>query len=1127
MPSSGISPIKDYMHEENDSIDDQAFQIDSVATDSNSIAGSVGRFKCPHPDCDKSFTRQEHLSRHKLNHWPKEIFRCSFVFPNTGLACNRTFVRKDLLVRHEKRHSKLGGRLQNHPIAGTGASASTGSYKIRRHSTAPISRTSPITTAGSAASGVLIPNVVSHQQQQQQQYIDYPQYHTVYRSPAVADAEAISAPSASTQGPYPAPIQQHNHQQIGNNNSSNLVPNTNDSRSKNSSNPNANQFFGWLFENGNNSHGNANVNNGNFNNQQNGHEASVTSNPPVPLMTPGSIQTAPLGAPNLSTSTQFNGSNSNQGYGLAQGAKPPIQQLPQVQYPPPQHQSQPVNQAPVLDSIPSSASATKMQDLFSIDFLSSDPLQTLMEELSAPAMVSQDSVSNKSPVGSVSPVNSDTTMRAVQKFEDSRRGSVKDNLMQQKSNIVDMQRQSSGAYGVDKSYIEPKKQSQNYKQKVRSSMKMVPSFFHSDPKTKYDISGKKHEEILEIINELRVVSVDDIKKSLRSFWLNFNSQNGLLHKPSFHIDEQPPILVLSLIMVGASFLGSHYREIISDIICLPLRWIIFSHVDFQPPSKTYIIQSLLLLEGYEKTSSNRYLHERSYLHHGTTIQLLRRTPSLGGHPLRLKTEEEPSRLQDPQEVYRRWIDFEMLKRVAFYAFYMDTTHAVVFGYLNLFINCNHMQLTLPCPDLVWESYDLSYEILLEYGFGRDSGTTFLSALKELIREIIETLRNAGNPSSKINAYKLKKWNIRSVFGKKILLAGIISIMFQCQESSDGDLFSTTIKCSLGLEDDGVSGQDIFSFAINYWLFQIQGSCTEPEDCFISSEDMSDTRKVSAMPKEDIEMSETEQKDDLNLLSADNNSTCKIPEYHMAQIILRIFHYDYYIYCGAPWRMNVITGNEEYNLVSRRIFQFATDPKCGGVAMIYAYQFVFQMFIDEKTLKLTKKPYNVNSDYCITRPNTLALVALLIWSYNFALYGAEVQIWENGDTESAADESTSSEEQCPENSPKENATTLRNRQVKENYTPMESFEVYLVRMYGCLNVDKSSDVIRYHNDVLAKADLLHRIPGKNHLCGMMQFMKGIFDNSYWDLGREFAKLFDNCLERSMGKSSPTCENMYKV
>ncbi|CAI5023743.1 ATV_HP_G0008360.mRNA.1.CDS.1 [Saccharomyces cerevisiae] len=123
-------------------------------------------------------------------------------------------------------------------------------------------------------------------------------------------------------------------------------------------------------------------------------------------------------------------------------------------------------------------------------------------------------------------------------------------------------------------------------------------------------------------------------------------------------------------MTGASFLGSEYREQISDPICGPLRWIIFSHADFQPPSKTYIIQSLLLVEGYEKTSTNRYLHERSFLHHGTTIQLLRRTPSLGGHPLMVKTGKTSGEnsIQDPQEVYKRWIDFEMLKRVTFYAF---------------------------------------------------------------------------------------------------------------------------------------------------------------------------------------------------------------------------------------------------------------------------------------------------------------------------------------------------------------------------------------------------------------------------------------------------------------------------
>lgn len=77
----------------------------------NSSSSPAERFRCPHPECNKTFSRQEHLSRHKLNHWPKEIYVCSYVLPTTNAPCNKTFVRKDLLIRHEKRHSKVKNRL--------------------------------------------------------------------------------------------------------------------------------------------------------------------------------------------------------------------------------------------------------------------------------------------------------------------------------------------------------------------------------------------------------------------------------------------------------------------------------------------------------------------------------------------------------------------------------------------------------------------------------------------------------------------------------------------------------------------------------------------------------------------------------------------------------------------------------------------------------------------------------------------------------------------------------------------------------------------------------------------------------------------------------------------------------
>ncbi|CAI4036891.1 hypothetical protein SMKI_16G1880 [Saccharomyces mikatae IFO 1815] len=1101
----------------------------------NSISSPAERFRCPHPECNKTFSRQEHLSRHKLNHWPKEIYVCSFVHPTTNAPCNKTFVRKDLLIRHEKRHSKVKNRLTRT----NKEQVSTLNQELSKNlpynpNELPIAVQNGTSTMNS--NSVNLPSV-THESKfrpfiQQPQQLQQPQQSQQMQQ--MQQIQQLQFPQ-QLRAPLQQPILQ---QQMHTQQSSPNFPSY-DTRIRNNG-QNGNQFFNLIFDNRTSANGfevDASNNNSSSNNQNLNINPNVQQRYQDRTSTNSSYQQPIQSFPQDRQQEQY-----------FQQQKLTEQQQQQQPLPP---------QNPFTDQLTSSSSGANlsiMQDLFSTNFLNSDPLQSFMQELSeAPQVSIDDTFADKTTVpANEKPFQQDERFqnppvmfelqqdnvkipKAQPKFNDNPSTSVKDNLSSQKLNINKLKRRSSKDLGVESNF------SLNYKEQLRHSMKSVPSFFHPHPLTKYKISKEKCQELFAFVPELRYVSIESIHKSLKSFWLNFHPQYGLIHKPSFHVDKQPAILNLALIMTGASFLGSEYREQISDPICGPLRWIIFSHADFQPPSKTYIIQSLLLVEGYEKTSTNRYLHERSFLHHGTTIQLLRRTPSLGGHPLMVKTgtNSGESSIQDPQEVYKRWIDFEMLKRIAFYAFYMDTTHAVVFGYWNLFINSNQIQLTLPCPDQVWESYDLSYETLMEHGYGstkRDENNTFLSALMQLMKNVIQILRNnnmqrnKGNNDDKgdssIGFENTTKWNIQSLFGKKILLAGIISILFQCQEEFNGDYFITNFRG--GITDHlGLSWKDILSFAMNYWLHEIQKSCTDLKLCRINTP----CEEASTERESDQDNGDCENDENLDLLSADNPSNCKIPVIHISQIVLRILHHDYYIYAGAPWRMNVPIGRDEYDMISQRILQFAKDPYNGGVAVIYAFQFLFEMFIiKENNLPTIVENYNVNSDPVITRPYAIALTSLLIWSCNFALHGCEVSIWDNTD-----DPNEESLQPSDSNSPStigsssNNGATIANNNLKEknNYIPMESFEVYLLRMYQNLYVDSSLDVVSFQNEIWAKASLLQHISNTHFLCGMMQFMRDTFNKSYWDLGREFGKLFDNCLERSLGKTSPTCHNMFDV
>ena len=1206
-------------------------QPSSTPSDAMTADGeSTERYECPHPDCTKSFSRQEHLGRHKLNHWPKEIFSCTYVFPVTGAPCGKTFVRKDLLVRHEKRHGKVRNRLTSVAMPTADPAA-------------PMTDV-PTPVAVATTPEALMPGGKPKGVRKKRTKAARKSSSAVTLREAFADSPVPMAQSVPPQEQQQQQLPQQLPQQMP----QAFYANSNHGSSSN--------FFDWLWAPDSKMKG-----------------GSVLTVPPhlqpqqMQQNTPQQMQQPMFQMnmdqmPSQQQTPLFDSMPAQMDVppsGPQNGAPSQQQHAPM----PPQQQQQQMQgqQAPM----------PQQQDLFSVDFFNPDPLQHFMRELnssmfpfSAQNQNSQQEAQQRPPQGNAnddispnsapmepmmniqqfrpeansqipgaeqpvastssagpplgSPPLSDSRKSSVLdpardntkvvpqaklRYYDTRGVGVVDNLFTQKSNVHEMTRQTSspdsnstitaapsvpggngGVPTTNPSTNAPQdiptidETMMSYKEQLKSSLRAIPSLFSPDPRTKYELSASKCEALFAHIPEIKDVPLDILQMTLKSFWRNFQVKYGLLHKPSFRVNSEPDILILALIMTGAGYLGPKYRQTIADPICGPLRWMIFSHPDFQPPSHTYIIQALLLLENYEKSCTNRYLHERSYLHHGTTIQLLRRTPSLGGHPLRDKKRsgrtDEETRFDDfisedkIKNVITRWVEFESLKRVAFFAFYMDVTHAVIFGYMNLFISFKQIHLDLPCPDELWESYDLSFEKLTEFGFfgdntGKANNVTFLAALKCLIRDVLKKLNNrnvptfqsgagAGASSASSELNMLFGDSDQSVFGKKILLAGILSMMYQCQEEAFDPLIGVGafIK-GVGEESTKtMTWREVMSFAINYWLSEVQHSCCKLSQCVISDNPVDEDDVFLDNPLMQV--------CDWNYNSRD----CKLPVYHMAQVILRIFHHDYYIFAGVPWRMNVRVGEAEYQSVYQKILNFARDKYNGGVTMVYAFQFLFQMFIrvDEQdpSVVTVDHSYDINTDIYMTRPNTVALTTLLIWSLNFVLYGPEATIWDNDDgsarspvngsaaaaaaaaaaanaaaatagtnNSSAQNPRRSISSYASDSDPQNLIRHEYNQKAKAAYTPLESFDAYLIRMYGLLHIDDSQDVISFQNEVFHKANLLGTIPHKQNLCGLLTHVIGIFAKSYWDLGKEFERLLENCLERSLGKTSHTCYNMYDV
>ena len=594
---------------------------------------------------------------------------------------------------------------------------------------------------------------------------------------------------------------------------------------------------------------------------------------------------------------------------------------------------------------------------------------------------------------------------------------------------------------------------------------LSPNFPNSDSQTRFD------DEILSNLANC-IPSVQDhpdfvaqkLEWFLEVYWLVYHRQYPILHRPSFSSRDTPILLLLSMIMMGASLskrtIATENIQLVdpdglSNIIANPLRWLLFASEQAKPPCKSWVIQSLVILETYEITSSSRCLHERACIYNGAKIQLLRRSPILGGDPLK-EVDSDTSRSKD---LWSNWIESESMKRVALMSFYIDSVHAIVFGHpLNLF--ANQINLSLPCPDDIWEYNNVDREKASQ---SVAQTPLFCDALKILLQK--------------------EKLNV-GPFSMQILLAGLINLLLQIEQN-------ISQWSSFGWQSIQNNWRTSISSAIDFWKTQLPSrNC-----CSASSSSYSPYLIATVDPS-------------IQPSLATDNTRCNCPVYHAAQISMRMAHYDYIVFAGAPRRMNVPILSKDYEAVRLRIGKWATSHM-GRLCVINSIILLCEVLLSpENHMEAVSYLYEPDRDPFIYRPNTVVSAVLSLWAYAFHLFG-------------------------PESSFRSAGSTI---QISEGCFPaMEDAPTYLSRIRSelkCLSGRGFSelnqlDANEYSEALSLYAEDLPNVKNLKNMVGLLSSLKKGYDKCYWSVGREYAKLLGNCIQRSLGSEVLSCHDMYDV
>lgn len=638
-------------------------------------------------------------------------------------------------------------------------------------------------------------------------------------------------------------------------------------------------------------------------------------------------------------------------------------------------------------------------------------------------------------------------------------------------------------------------------------------------------------------------SRDRLSFYLYSYWEIFHPKFPILHKPSFDTKTVEPLLLLAMIIVGCLYAATteeysavfkHCPEFkLAMLIAVPLRFTLFQHEDFRSPVRVWILQTLNLLEWCEKNCLQRLMHERAHIHHGTTVQLLRRSPFLGGNPTVANkevtsasdtntsageedgamTEDLDEAARSDQNLFNKWVESESMKRVTFMTFYLDIIDYIKFRH-NPQIPFFQLQLlNLPCEeDALWASHDICGSFKktirrqkkLQKANSQNLGVrnlknpnqikpgmNFLSALKRVMRQT-----GKERTRSKV-----------SFFTKLILFGGIVSIMHLMQQTELQNSFSQIMSSERQVTNRNQKWKEILTMVLDDYDHEIYaGESGLTRDSFFNV----------------------------------NRWQCRYPMYHLAQIIgmSDINHYDIAIFGGSPGNMSVDATSKDLFIVQKKLNSMwlrslpAMKKNVGDLinykCVVHCYWLLWSLMLaplskDGVPATGQSLTYDWRVDHDIHDSlYAVSIATLVLWCYCYSVYGPEsTKFAEHGGSLSL--DNTRNYERISGFAAEDGYQYLF--RIRQEFT--EKIKNQNLLNEFLLHSTRTAEELMPVSRIVNKySEVLPTIANKQNISGLCFLVGTKLLRSQWLVIRENAKLIINCGLRSAGKTEVICPDLFK-